>query len=172
MITSGRCHGPGCQREAPAGDFCGWKCQSVWNAQFVDDLPGSLTVGDVVGLYESLPKVGLVKLTRGQLDALRHGDPATYVWQASKDGFGYLSGRPVALVAGVSESSLYRQARRPAGGDLPYLDDVVEAIASRQLFTNADAIYPQVASPSPQVAQSDQTRGWLGRWLHRMRRTP
>jgi hypothetical protein len=31
--------------------------------------------------------------------------------------------------------------------------------------------FPQVASPSPQVTHTGQ-RGWLGRWLHRMRRTP
>lgn len=34
MSSSGRCHGPGCNREARAGDWCGESCAAAWERQF------------------------------------------------------------------------------------------------------------------------------------------
>lgn len=36
MIVSGRCHGPGCQQAARAGEFCGEVCWRKWHGQHVD----------------------------------------------------------------------------------------------------------------------------------------
>jgi hypothetical protein len=118
VITSGRCHGPGCQQAAVI-DFCSDECLKAWH-----ELHGPPP-----------PKVAMPRLCArcGKADC---PEPLAE-WEAE-------------LLAGVGA----RMACAPPE------------------FTSASAAYPQVASPSPQVAQSDQTRGWLGHWLHRMRRTP
>jgi hypothetical protein len=215
MITSGRCHGPGCQREASEGAWCSPACREGWHAEFhwlygdgevlepvivreieEDDepapepaqvvvngdgsaalsaaleaaqpeaerqfvaalntdhlgtprLPGSVAYGDIVRLYESLLPTDPpepVKLTQGQLDVIRQSATPEHPW-TRWGALGDLSGVPIELVERVEDSTLYQQAR------------------------GEGAAKPLVASENPQVAQSDQMRGWLGRWLHRMRRT-
>lgn len=48
--------------------------------------------------------------------------------------------------------------------------EALQRVLSEGRFVSASAAFPQVASENPQVAHTGQ-RGWLGRWLHRMRRT-
>lgn len=244
MIMPGRCHGPGCQREARVEFFCGESCQAAWSRQHAGPTvnayvpPGrpitsappisapeaSSVMEDILRAYDLVRDVqppGPVKLTREQWHSLRSSQPARTEWELGAIG-GLLSGVPVELVATVEESTPYLQAQRNAserfavggyiagpprdpsddrirvlcspGGWLPYVHgdhsgnhpDDDEDAARRHIAESMDATFriaqprgllpdgaefPQVASPSPQVAQSDQTRGWLGRWLHRMRRT-
>jgi hypothetical protein len=53
-----------------------------------------------------------------------------------------------------------------AGTPIELVDDEADSF-----FASVGATKPQVASENPQVAQSGM-RGWLGRWIHRNRRTP
>lgn len=49
--------------------------------------------------------------------------------------------------------------------------EALQRVLAEGRFVSTSATYPLVAPEDPQVAQSGE-RGWLGRWIHRKRRTP
>jgi hypothetical protein len=58
----------------------------------------------------------------------------------------------------------------PRGGALGDFAGTPIELVDDEADSTLGATFPQVASANPQVAYSGQ-KGWLGRWLHRMRRT-
>lgn len=147
----------------------------VSQQQIVHTAPGSM-MEDIRRAYELVRDAQPpepVKLTQGQIDALAAGGNTTpdYV-----DPLSRMWGIPIELVETVEESTPYLEqrkrmqqvirdrARSTSSFRRVYLNDVVST-------GEQSAAYPQVASTSPLVAQSG-VRGWLGRLLHRKRRTP
>lgn len=135
MIVAGRCHGPGCQREARVEYFCGEACQAAWSRQATK----------LAADERDLPAVR--EAMRAELD------------------------RVVAETRERARQQIPHTAPGSVVEDIQRAFDLVRDDAFNDLSDDEGAAKPLVASENPQVTHTGQG-GWLGRWLHRMRRTP
>jgi hypothetical protein len=181
VIGSGRCHGPGCQQAAQAGDFCGEVCQDRWHEQFgrPRPQPGYHPGGIITEC--SHPEIG--RYRRGDLIICAFCDadepPPSQVTQPRGGGIVQHQPHEHDLVpVRLSEGGWLPFWRGDHSGNHPDDDEdavrrhIAESmdakfrIASPRGLLSASAEFPQVASENPQVAYS----GWRG-WLTRLRRT-
>lgn len=141
MTSSGRCHGPGCTREARVEFFCSETCQDRWNSGLERLTPAEDR--------ESAAKRALAHL----LD-----------WQRAD-----LALRAVCPPARLEDAKAAAFERHAYLGLAEAFRSVADDLAVGWLPPSRGAAFPQVASESPQVAsRPDHQVGWLARLFDRL----